>query len=77
MRWVYLTVVVVFVAATIIFVVQNVEAVTMSFLGLSVRAPLAVLAAVAYVLGTVTGGSLFALLRRSVQGSRVSRPSAA
>jgi uncharacterized integral membrane protein len=77
MRWVYLTVVVVFVAATIIFVVQNVEAVTMSFLGLSVRAPLAVLAAVAYVLGTVTGGSLFALLRRSVQGSRASRQSAA
>ncbi len=70
MRWVYLTVVVVFVAATIIFVIQNVEVVTMSFLGLSVRAPLAVLAAVAYVLGTVTGGSLFAWLRKSVQGSR-------
>ena len=74
MRWVYLTVAVVFVAATIIFVVQNVEAVTMSFLGLSVRAPLAVLAAVAYVLGAVTGGSLFALLRKSVQGSRPARP---
>ncbi len=73
MRWVYLTVVVLFVAATIIFVVQNVEAVTMSFLGLSVRAPLAVLAAVAYVVGTVTGGSLFALLRKSVQGSRAPR----
>ncbi len=73
MRWVYLTVVVLFVAATIIFVVQDVEAVTMSFLGLSVRAPLAVLAAVAYVLGTVTGGSLFALLRKSVQGSRAPR----
>ena len=73
MRWVYLTVVVLFVAATIIFVLQNVEAVTMSFLGLSVRAPLAVLAAVAYVLGTVTGGSLFALLRKSVQGSRAPR----
>jgi uncharacterized integral membrane protein len=74
MRWVYLTVVVLFVAATIIFVFQNVEVVTMSFLGLSVRAPLAVLAAVAYILGTVTGGSLFALLRKSVQGSRASRP---
>jgi putative membrane protein len=56
------------------FVFQNVEVVTMSFLGLSVRAPLAVLAAVAYILGTVTGGSLFALLRKSVQGSRASRP---
>ena len=73
MRWVYLTVVVLFAAATIIFVVQNVEVVTMSFLGLSVRAPLAVLAAVAYVLGAVTGGSLYALLRKSVQGSRAPR----
>jgi uncharacterized integral membrane protein len=70
MRWFYLTVVVLFAAATIIFVVQNVEVVTMSFLGLSVRAPLAVLAAVAYVLDTLTGGSLYALLRKSVQGSR-------
>ena len=73
MRWVYLTVVVLFAAATIIFVVQNVQVVTMSFLGLSVRAPVAVLAAVAYVLGTLTGGSLYALLRKSVQGSRAPR----
>lgn len=73
MRWVYLTVVVLFAAATIIFVVQNVEVVTMSFLGLSVRAPIAVLAAVAYVLGTLTGGSLYALLRKSVQGTRAPR----
>ena len=73
MRWFYLTVVVLFAAATIIFVVQNVEVVTMSFLGLSVRAPLAVLAAVAYVLGTLTGGSLYALLRKSVQDSRAPR----
>ena len=73
MRWVYLTVVALFAAATIIFVVQNVEVVTMSFLGLSVRAPLAVLAAVAYVLGTLTGGSLYALLRKSVQGTRAPR----
>jgi uncharacterized integral membrane protein len=73
MRWVYLTVVVLFVAAAIIFVFQNVEVVTMSFLGLSVRAPIAVLAAVAYVLGTLTGGSLYALLRKSVQGTRAPR----
>ena len=73
MRWVYLTVVALFAAATIIFVVQNVEVVTMSFLGLSVSAPIAVLAAVAYVLGTLTGGSLYALLRKSVQGTRAPR----
>ncbi len=72
MRWVYLTVVILFGAATIIFIVQNLETVTMAFLGASIRAPLAVLGAVAYVLGAVTGGSLFALLRKSVQGSRAS-----
>ena len=74
MRWVYLTVVVLFVAAAVIFVFQNVGVVTMSFLGFGVRAPLAVLAAVAYILGALTGGSLYALLRQSVQGSRAMRP---
>lgn len=74
MRWVYLTVIIVFSAATIIFVVQNVGVVTMSFLGLSIRAPLALLAAVVYILGALTGGSLYALLRKSVQGSRAARP---
>jgi lipopolysaccharide assembly protein A len=74
MRWVYLTVVILFVAAALIFVFQNVETVTMSFLGLRIRAPLAVLAAVAYILGALSGGSLFALLRKSVQGSRAPRP---
>ena len=74
MRWVYLTMVVLFVAAAVIFVFQNVGVVTMSFLGFGVRAPLAVLAAVAYILGAVTGGSLYALLRQSVQGSRAMRP---
>jgi uncharacterized integral membrane protein len=73
MRWVYLTVVILFVAATLVFVFQNVEAVTMSFLGLSIRAPLAVVAAVAYILGALSGGSLFALLRKSVRGSRAAR----
>jgi uncharacterized integral membrane protein len=74
MRWVYLTVVILFVAAALIFVFQNVETVTMSFLGLRIRAPLAVLAAVAYILGALSGGSLLALLRKSVQGSRAPRP---
>jgi len=70
MRWVYITVVAVFVAAILLFVVQNREMVTMAFLGFSLRAPLAILAAVVYVLGAITGGSLYALLRKSVQASR-------
>lgn len=70
MRWLYLTIVVLFVAGIVIFAVQNLDLVTMSFLGFNLRAPLAILAAIVYVLGAVTGGSLFALLRRSLQESK-------
>jgi putative membrane protein len=70
MRWVYLIVIIVFVAAIVIFGVQNREMVTTSFLGFSVRAPLAILAVIVYVLGAITGGSLYALLRKSVRESR-------
>lgn len=70
MRWLYLVVIVLFAAATLIFALQNLGAVTMHFLGSSVRLPLAVLVIVIYVLGAATGGSLYALLRRSYQKSR-------
>ena len=70
MRWIYLTVIILFAAATIIFALQNFEIVTMSFLGFNARVPLALLVVVTYLLGAATGGSLFALLRRSYEGSR-------
>ena len=70
MRWVYLAIIILFAAATIVFAAQNFEIVTMTFLGLNARVPLALLVAVAYLLGAATGGSLFALLRRSYEGSR-------
>jgi lipopolysaccharide assembly protein A len=69
-RWFYLAIVAVFVAALIIFVFQNTDSVSMSFLWFGVTLPLAVLALVAYGLGALTGGSLYALIRRSVAGSR-------
>ena len=70
MRWIYIAVIVLFVAAVILFAMQNLTAVTMSFLGFNARVPLAGLVAVAYLLGAATGGGLFALLRRSYAGSR-------
>ena len=70
MRWVYLAVIVLFAAATIIFAAQNFQIVTIAFLGLSARTPLALLVVVIYLLGAATGGSLLALLRRSVEGAR-------
>jgi lipopolysaccharide assembly protein A len=73
MRWVHLTIVVLFIAVMIVFVIQNREVVTMAFLGFSIRAPFALVAAGFYVLGAITGGSLFALLRRSIEASRPTR----
>ena len=70
MRWLHLTVIVLFAAAILIFAVQNLQVVTTSFLGVSIRTPLAVLVALSYLLGTVTGGALVALLRRSYEGAR-------
>jgi uncharacterized integral membrane protein len=69
-RWLYLAIVVVFIAALVIFVFQNTQSVGISFLALGVTLPLAVLVFIVYVLGALSGGSLYALLRRSVAGSR-------
>jgi lipopolysaccharide assembly protein A len=71
MRWIYLLIVIVFVAAIVIFGIQNREMVTIAFLDFGLRAPLAILAVIVYVLGAITGGSLYALLRKSVRESRV------
>ena len=70
MRWIYLAIVILLVAAMVIFVLQNLEIVTVSLFGFDARVPLALLVAIAYLLGAATGGSLFALLRRSYEGSK-------
>jgi uncharacterized integral membrane protein len=70
MRWIHLAVIALFALATLIFAVQNLEVVTMSLFHFEVRAPLALVTIVVYVLGALTGGSLFALLRRSYRGAR-------
>jgi uncharacterized integral membrane protein len=74
MRWFYLIVVILFVAAITLFAIQNVQLTTMSFLWFSIRAPLAIMAAIVYVLGALTGGSLFALLRATIQATRAGWP---
>jgi lipopolysaccharide assembly protein A len=70
MRWFYLAVIILVAATKIIFALQNLEIVTMSFLGFNAHLPLALLDGVVYLLGAATGGSLFALFRRSYEGSR-------
>jgi len=66
--------VVLFAAATLIFLVQNREILVMDVLGFSVRAPLAVIAASFYLLGAITGGSAYALLRRSALAASATVP---
>jgi uncharacterized integral membrane protein len=75
MRWIYLIIILLFAAAIIIFALQNLETITVSFLGFSVSARIAILVFVVYVLGAASGGSLFAFLRRSGSGSLGTGPS--
>ena len=70
MRWVHLTIIALFAVVTLIFAVQNLDAVTLAFLGYSIRVPIALATLVVYVLGAVTGGSVYALLRKSIRASR-------
>ncbi len=70
MRWVNIGVIAALVAAILIFALQNLESVTMSFLGFRISAPLAVVAVVLYLLGMATGGSVWALMRWAWQGRR-------
>jgi len=74
MRWFHIAVIGVFAAIVIIFAVQNLQTVTMSFLGLSARIPLALMVAGVYLLGAVSGGSLIALLRQSIAGAKRPMP---
>jgi putative membrane protein len=70
MRWFHIVLIAVLAIATLIFAVQNFQSVTVSFLNFRVSAPLALLVAVIYLLGMVTGGSLWALIRWAWEGSQ-------
>jgi putative membrane protein len=70
MRWFYLSVIVLLCAAIVLFAAQNMQMTTTSLLGLSIQMPLAFLVIVVYLIGMATGGSVWALLRWSLEGSR-------
>lgn len=70
MRWMYVAVIAVLALVTLIFALQNLQSVTVSFLRLQLSSPLAVLVLIVYVLGMATGGSAWALVRWAWQGSR-------
>jgi len=73
MRYVYIALIVLLTAFVLLFNFQNLTSVTISLLGMSVTLPVSVLVILVYVLGMVTGGALFSLVRRWVRGARPRR----
>lgn len=66
MRYVYLAVVIIFVALLLAFALGNLTSVTVSFLGWQVTAPLAGLVILVYILGMLSGGGVASFLRYSL-----------
>lgn len=69
MRYVYMTLVVLATLAVLLFMIQNLASVTVSFMNTSVTMPIWLVVIVVYVLGVVSGGALWSLLRASVRGA--------
>jgi uncharacterized integral membrane protein len=67
---VHITLIVVLTAVVLLFKLQNLQGVTVSFLSVSFTLPASLLLILVYVLGMVTGGSLLALVRTWIQGAR-------
>jgi uncharacterized integral membrane protein len=67
MRVVYAFALVVILAAVVVFAWQNDERAALRFLHWSVSLPMALFIAIVYVLGMVSGWSVFGFLKRSIQ----------
>jgi uncharacterized integral membrane protein len=70
MRWLNTAVTAVLALAMLVFAVQNLQNVSVSFLNFALTAPLALVIVVVYLLGMATGGSLWALVRWAIEGTR-------
>jgi len=74
MRIVYLLILVLVLAAVVLFAVQNDERVTLKYLDRSVSISLSVLIAVVYLLGMLSGWTVVGFLKRSLQRVTERRP---
>lgn len=63
MRFIYIALIALVTAAVLLFKFQNLDTVTVSFLSMSVTLPVSVMVIIIYVLGMVTGGALWSILR--------------
>jgi len=73
MRYVYLAMILLLTVAVLVFTFQNFPSVTVVFLSIRITLPLALLVPIVYVLGMLTGGVLWALLRTSYRGAFIQR----
>jgi putative membrane protein len=76
MRFFSILFLVLFVAAIVIFCLQNLETVTVDFLAWGLKVPLPLLTALIYLLGMFSGGALLSLVRRSIRIATEPRPTA-
>ncbi len=70
MRYVYIGLIVVFTGLVLLFKFQNLETATISLFSASITLPMSILVFLIYVLGMLTGGSLYALLKSWVRKAR-------
>lgn len=74
MRYLHLVVLVILACVTILFALQNLQTITVSFFDWSVTLPIALVVIGAYVLGMASGGSLIGFLRWTLQRSKKKVP---
>ena len=70
MRYVYILLIVVFSGIVVLFKFQNLQTATVSLFSASVTLPVSILVFGIYALGMLTGGSLLALVRGWIEGTR-------
>ena len=70
MRYAYIALVAVLAALMVLFMVQNLQSVTVALFAINLAMPVWVLVLIIYALGALTGGAVYAFLRASVQGAR-------
>ena len=66
MRWFHTAVVAILAIVVLAFAVQNFQSTTVSLFNFQMSAPLAVVVAIVYLLGMVTGGSVVSLFRWAI-----------
>jgi lipopolysaccharide assembly protein A len=69
MRYVHFVLIILVTAAVLLFTIQNLQAITVSFWTMSLRLPVSILVILVYILGMFTGGFVLSLLRSWLKGA--------